>query len=70
MVKKKEKKKLRDEKNKEKGDCVIDEAMSLSRERASKSISQLTVTVGDWQLDRSALFIKQIRCSCPSNVMK
>lgn len=49
-----------------KRDCVIDERMSLSRELASKSISQLTVAVGDRQLDRSALFIKQIRCSCPS----
>lgn len=37
---------------------------------ASKSISQLTVAAGDWQLDRSALFIKRIRCSRPSKMMK
>lgn len=37
---------------------------------ASKSISQLTVAAGDWQLDRSALFIKRIRCPRPSQMMK
>lgn len=51
-------------------DGVIDTTMSLSREVASKSISQLAVAVGDWQLDRSAILIKQICCSCPSSMMK
>lgn len=67
---KREQKDRETRREKEEKGTVIDESMLVSKEFTSKSISQLTVAVGDWQLDRSALFIRKICGSCPSNMMK
>lgn len=41
--------------------------VSLRRKSLSRDFSG---AAGDWQLDTSALFIKQMRCCCQSKLMK